>query len=173
MIPRYTLPEMEKVWSESNKYDNWLKVELAVLEVLCDMGMVPTKSLKKQQKIGNSNFEFQIPTLTLNKKTKVSDTMAWGCIWGLPAAYRPTGHGVRSFGFFGFLGHLPCFFVSFGIPTYGFVGFFGHLPCFFCSLAWKCQNCIAKGSCRTLPCSRVRVHEDRRKTRGSHIGAAN
>ncbi len=34
MIPRYTLPEMGRVWSEENKFQKWLQVEIAVCEVL-------------------------------------------------------------------------------------------------------------------------------------------
>ena len=50
MIPRYTLPEMEKVWSESNKYDNWLKVELAVCWALTEVGIIPQKDYKLIEK---------------------------------------------------------------------------------------------------------------------------
>ena len=29
MIPRYTRPEMARVWSDQNRYEKWLEVELA------------------------------------------------------------------------------------------------------------------------------------------------
>ena len=45
MIDRYNTPEMEKLWSDQNKYQTWLKVEIAVSEVLCDMDMIPNESL--------------------------------------------------------------------------------------------------------------------------------
>jgi adenylosuccinate lyase len=41
MIPRYTRPEMEKVWSEDNKFRKWLQVEIAVCEVLAELGEIP------------------------------------------------------------------------------------------------------------------------------------
>ncbi|MCK4379129.1 MAG: adenylosuccinate lyase, partial [Deltaproteobacteria bacterium] len=44
MIDRYTRPEMEKIWSEENKYRAWLKVELAACEALAEMGMIPEES---------------------------------------------------------------------------------------------------------------------------------
>ncbi|MCD6150089.1 MAG: adenylosuccinate lyase, partial [Deltaproteobacteria bacterium] len=44
MIDRYTRPEMEKIWSEENKYRAWLKVELAACEALAEMGMIPQES---------------------------------------------------------------------------------------------------------------------------------
>tara|TARA_B100001741_G_scaffold272495_1_gene241120 strand:+ start:1000 stop:2295 length:1296 start_codon:yes stop_codon:yes gene_type:complete len=46
MIKRYNTPAMQQLWSDQNKYQTWLKVELAVSEVLCDMGLVPEKSLE-------------------------------------------------------------------------------------------------------------------------------
>ncbi|MBX2861413.1 MAG: adenylosuccinate lyase [Vampirovibrio sp.] len=41
MIDRYTLPEMAALWSQQAKYQTWLQVELAVLQVQQDMGIVP------------------------------------------------------------------------------------------------------------------------------------
>ena len=37
MIERYTRPEMGAVWSEQRKLDNWLEVELAVVDALADI----------------------------------------------------------------------------------------------------------------------------------------
>jgi adenylosuccinate lyase len=44
MIPRYTRPEMGSVWSDNNKYQCWLEVELAASTVLAEMGVVPTEA---------------------------------------------------------------------------------------------------------------------------------
>ena len=41
MIDRYQTPEMKNIWSDQNKYDTWLEVELAVVEVLSEEGIVP------------------------------------------------------------------------------------------------------------------------------------
>ncbi len=41
MIPRYTRPEMGRVWSDENKYAKWLEVELAATETLADLSIVP------------------------------------------------------------------------------------------------------------------------------------
>ena len=32
MIPRYTRPEMGRIWSDRNKFQQWLEVELAASE---------------------------------------------------------------------------------------------------------------------------------------------
>jgi adenylosuccinate lyase len=41
MIDRYTLPEMKAIWELQNKYDTWLKVELAVVEAQAELGLIP------------------------------------------------------------------------------------------------------------------------------------
>jgi adenylosuccinate lyase len=41
LIERYTRPEMGAVWSEQRKFDCWLVVELAAVDVLAEMGVVP------------------------------------------------------------------------------------------------------------------------------------
>ncbi|MEA3332240.1 MAG: adenylosuccinate lyase [Pseudomonadota bacterium] len=41
MIERYSRPEMSRIWSEENKFNSWLKVELAVCEVFADRGEIP------------------------------------------------------------------------------------------------------------------------------------
>ena len=44
MISRYTRPEMGHIWSEENKYRQWLEVELAASEALAGMGEVPVEA---------------------------------------------------------------------------------------------------------------------------------
>ncbi|GJL53893.1 MAG: adenylosuccinate lyase [Nitrospirales bacterium] len=41
MIARYSRPEMSNIWSETRKYETWLRVELAVCEVMEQQGTVP------------------------------------------------------------------------------------------------------------------------------------
>ena len=47
MIARYTRPEMGRIWSEENKFQKWLDVELAATETLAEAGMVPREAAKK------------------------------------------------------------------------------------------------------------------------------
>lgn len=47
MIERYTLPEMGALWSEQNKFQKWLDVELAVCEVHAEMGTIPSEALEQ------------------------------------------------------------------------------------------------------------------------------
>lgn len=45
MIDRYTLPEMGALWTEQNKFQKWLDVEIAVCEVHADNGIIPRDAL--------------------------------------------------------------------------------------------------------------------------------
>ena len=49
MIPRYTRPEMGRIWSEENRFRNWLKVEIAATETLAEAGMVPKEAARAIQ----------------------------------------------------------------------------------------------------------------------------
>jgi adenylosuccinate lyase len=45
MIPRYSRPEMARIWSEENKFATWLAVEIAASEVLAERGVVPAEAV--------------------------------------------------------------------------------------------------------------------------------
>jgi len=47
MISRYTLPEMGAIWTDENKYQKWLDVEMAVCEVQAEMGVIPREAFEK------------------------------------------------------------------------------------------------------------------------------
>ena len=47
MIDRYTTPEMRDLWSLQNKYDTWLKVELAVVQAQAEVGRIPQEDAEK------------------------------------------------------------------------------------------------------------------------------
>ncbi len=45
VIPRYTRKQMAGIWSEENRYQKWLDVELAACEAWAKLGKIPKKSL--------------------------------------------------------------------------------------------------------------------------------
>src|ERR1051325_3398333 len=47
MIERYTLPEMGAIWTDQNRFQKWLDVEIAVCEVHADMGTIPREAVEK------------------------------------------------------------------------------------------------------------------------------
>jgi adenylosuccinate lyase len=44
LIARYTRPELGQIWSDENKYRQWLEVELAASETLAELGEVPREA---------------------------------------------------------------------------------------------------------------------------------
>ena len=50
MIPKYSLPEMSRIWSEENKMDKWLAVEIAACEGWAELGVVPKEALDSIRK---------------------------------------------------------------------------------------------------------------------------
>jgi len=47
MIERYCRPQMKRVWSDENKFDKWLKVEIAVCEAWAELGVIPREAIPK------------------------------------------------------------------------------------------------------------------------------
>jgi adenylosuccinate lyase len=47
MIERYSRPEMKRVWSDENKFDKWLEVEIAVCDAWADLGTIPRSAIPK------------------------------------------------------------------------------------------------------------------------------
>jgi adenylosuccinate lyase len=44
LIPRYTRENMGRVWSEANRFQKWLEVELAATDTLAEAGLVPREA---------------------------------------------------------------------------------------------------------------------------------
>jgi len=47
VIPRYSRPEMARVWTDEHKHDTWLRVEIAVCEAWGELGAVPKEAVEK------------------------------------------------------------------------------------------------------------------------------
>ena len=47
MIERYSRPQMKRVWSEDNKFNKWLDVEIAVCDAWAEIGVVPREAVPK------------------------------------------------------------------------------------------------------------------------------
>jgi len=47
VIERYSRPEMKRVWSEENKFQKWLQVEIAVCQAWAGLGAVPKEAADK------------------------------------------------------------------------------------------------------------------------------
>jgi adenylosuccinate lyase len=47
MIPRYTRPEMAKIWTDQRKFETWLQIELLVCEALSQLGQIPAEAVRE------------------------------------------------------------------------------------------------------------------------------
>ena len=56
MIDRYSLPKMNQVWNEKNKFDYWLEIEIAVCEAMAELGQMPQEAVAKIK----DNAEFTV-----------------------------------------------------------------------------------------------------------------
>src|SRR5579864_4473027 len=57
LIPRYTRPEMGRIWSDENRFRTWLAVEIAATETLAEAGMVPKDAARAIRE--RANFSVQ------------------------------------------------------------------------------------------------------------------
>lgn len=57
MIPRYSRPEMAKIWQEDNKYRIWLEVELLCAEAMAMDGLVPMEKIEEIRQKAKWNKE--------------------------------------------------------------------------------------------------------------------
>jgi len=73
MIDRYTLPEMGALWSEQNKFQKWLDVEIAVCEVHAENGIIPHDALEQIK----ARAKFSVERINEIEKTTNHDVIAF------------------------------------------------------------------------------------------------
>ena len=57
MIERYTTPRMKDLWSEQNKFQKWLDVEILACEAMARLGIIPKSALGKIKKKAGFNVK--------------------------------------------------------------------------------------------------------------------
>jgi len=73
VIPRYTRPEMGRIWSDENKFRMWLRVEVAATETLAEAGMVPQSAAKAIRERG----DFELPRIQALEAEVKHDVIAF------------------------------------------------------------------------------------------------
>src|SRR4030042_2685719 len=77
MIVRYSRPAMKKVWSDENKFDKWLQVEIAVCEAWAELGTIPKETLPKLRRARFDQSRFaEILKVTHHDGTAFLNTVA-------------------------------------------------------------------------------------------------
>jgi len=96
VIPRYTREEMSRVWSDANRFQRWLDVELAAAETLAEAGQIP------QEAVSIMRSRAKIDVARINqleshvKHDVIAFTMAIGESIGDPNAARWLHYGMTS-----------------------------------------------------------------------------
>ena len=67
MIPRYSRPEMRAIWTDENKLDLWLQIEMHASEALVKEGIVPKADFAKM-KAGAKKCFANLPALVRRQK---------------------------------------------------------------------------------------------------------
>jgi adenylosuccinate lyase len=57
MIPRYTRPEMGRIWSEENGFQKWLEVEILAAEGMARLGKVPKAAIARIKRKARFNVK--------------------------------------------------------------------------------------------------------------------
>jgi len=73
MIPRYTHPEMGRIWTEQRRYESWLRVEVAAAEAMAEVGMVPEDAARDLRERGT----FDVARIEEIEQTTQHDVIAF------------------------------------------------------------------------------------------------
>ena len=57
MIPRYSRPEMARLWEPEARFRIWLKIETLAAEAMAELGLIPVHSADAIKRRGNFNIE--------------------------------------------------------------------------------------------------------------------
>ena len=70
MIPRYTRPDMAKIWEPENRFRIWLEIETLACEAQAELGVIPKEVVPVIREKGNFNIE-RIDAIELEVKHDV------------------------------------------------------------------------------------------------------
>ncbi len=73
MISRYQNEEMRNLWSEENKFNAWLEVEILATEAFCELGVVP----REDAKLVRENAKFDIDRIDELEKELRHDVVSF------------------------------------------------------------------------------------------------
>ena len=73
MIPRYTSPQMGRIWSDQRRYEAWLQVEIAAVEAMARAGIVPVEAARDI----STRARFDISRIEEIERTTQHDVIAF------------------------------------------------------------------------------------------------
>src|SRR5712691_9547782 len=77
MIPRYTHPEMGRIWSDQRRYETWLRVETAAAEAMAAAGIIPPEAARDIRERGALDIARDIARIEEIERTTQHDVIAF------------------------------------------------------------------------------------------------
>jgi adenylosuccinate lyase len=96
LIRRYTRPEMGRIWSEENKFQKWLDVELAAADTLAEAGIVPQAAAARLREHARVNVDRILEVESRVRHDVIAFTVVVGESVGDPEAARWLHYGLTS-----------------------------------------------------------------------------
>ena len=73
MIPRYTHPDMGRIWSEERRFETWLQVEIAAAEAMAEAGIIPHDAARDIRE----KSKFDVARIAAIEETTQHDVIAF------------------------------------------------------------------------------------------------
>src|SRR4026208_1760150 len=73
MIPRYTHPDMGRIWSEERRFETWLQVEIAGGEAMAEAGIIPHDAARDIRE----KSKFDVARIAAIEETTQHDVIAF------------------------------------------------------------------------------------------------
>ena len=73
MIPRYTHPDMGRIWSEERRYETWLQVEIAAAQAMAETGIIPHEAARDIRE----RARFDVSRIAAIEETTQHDVIAF------------------------------------------------------------------------------------------------
>ena len=73
MIPRYTHPDMGRIWSEERRFETWLQVEIAAAEAMAEAGIIPQDAARDIRE----RAKFDVARINAIEETTQHDVIAF------------------------------------------------------------------------------------------------
>jgi adenylosuccinate lyase len=90
LIPRYTRPAMGAVWTDRNRFQQWLEVELAASDALAELGVVPPGDAAELRR----HASFDVARILEIEKTTRHDVIAFTS--AVAESMAAAGHAAAS-----------------------------------------------------------------------------
>lgn len=90
MIPRYTNPEMGRLWSDENRFKTWLRVEIAIMQALAEQNVIPVSAVEDVKSKASVNVD---------RILKIEETVKHDVIAFTTAIAEVVGESARYFHF--------------------------------------------------------------------------